>query len=115
MGAMPALALTLAAGQSATAQYMSASLDLVMGVVFFVAAPAVKFVRVFKFFGALLLLAGVFYLFFPSEVWAAYISFWLNDNLLLFRILGGGVGILFCGFIIYAAFPREGEVSGEST
>ncbi|NKB35529.1 MAG: hypothetical protein GKR91_20705 [Pseudomonadales bacterium] len=101
--------------QTAGAKYISASLDMTMGVIFFIAAPAAKFKLTFKIFSPIMFLAGIFYFLLPTDNWAAYIDFWFIDSLLLLRIFGGGFGILFCGFIIYAAIPGNSEVDEAST
>ncbi|NKB32433.1 MAG: hypothetical protein GKR91_04980 [Pseudomonadales bacterium] len=116
IAASPSLIVLLAdVFQSETGKYISSSIDLIMGVMFFVAAPAAKFKLFFRIFSAVLFLAGIFYYLLPTDNWAAYIDFWLIDNPLLLRVFGGGFGILFCGFTIYAAVPRNGELDEAST
>ena len=115
MAVTPNLFLTITEFfRSPPGQYSSATLDLTMGAVFFASAPDAKYPMGFKFISVILVLAGILYLILPIESWAAYIDFWLADDLLLFRTLGAILGVVFCSFIIYAAIPRKRELNGNS-
>ena len=79
--------------------YMAAAIRIVVGLVLILAAHTSRFPRVFRFFGALAVIAGLVLLFVPIPHWAEYMSWWMVDHLILFRAVFGIAATLFGAFI----------------
>jgi len=86
---------------------------LLWGTILYLAGPVTKFPRTFKVMGALYLLAGLIAPFIPVDIWVAYIDWWIG-NVLLLRIVGSVMGILFCSFLIYGSLPRDDKTDNQN-
>lgn len=95
---------------SETGRYLSVALNILVGAVFLLAAPATKFPLLFKVFGGYLLFQGLVTLLISGETWSGIFDFWLVENSILYRTVGVLFGIVFFAFILYAAFPRKAEL-----
>ena len=87
--------------------YVSAGLRVVVGIVLLLAAPASRFPRTFRVFGAIALVAGLMLLSLPIEFWSPYLRWWTVDHLTLFRTILAIAATLVGAFFAYAATPRR--------
>jgi len=87
--------------------YVSAGIRVVVGIVLLIAAPASRFPTTLRVFGAIALVAGLFLLFLPIEVWGPYLQWWTVDHLTLFRTIFAIAAPLLGAFFAYAATPRR--------
>ena len=95
-----------------TSLYISAIvMRLVLGIIFIVAAGESKYPGVIKFFGYLLIIAAIIFIFIGQESFQNFITS-LIPNVKPFAPLGGLLIIAFGGFLIYA-FSRNKELEQE--
>lgn len=87
--------------------FFSVGANFLMGAVFYLAAPAVKFPSLFKFLSIWALLGGLFILFVLSSSWAGVIDSLITDNNFLYRTIGAPLSIIIYIFIIVACFPGK--------
>lgn len=80
---------------------------IVIGLVLLLSARATRYPRAFRIFGVLILLAGLALPLVPLDTWSSLINFWLVENLMVYRLVGGLFGMLFGAFLVYAAVPKR--------
>jgi len=90
--------------------YLSAAIRVVMGLVLIISAPASRYPKGLRVFGALVLIAGLVLPFLPLDFWAAVIQWGLVEQVRVFRVVGGLGGLLFGGFLIHASRPKPSRV-----
>ena len=105
----PELLLSLADWGSQGGLYIKAVIACVTGPVLILAAPSSKFPNVFRVLGGLSLLAGLVVPLIPIDFWAEWVHYWTVENVTLYRVAAGPLGILEGGFITYAALPERDD------
>lgn len=87
--------------------YMAGAIRVVVGIVLVLAAPTSRFPKVFRFFGAIAVIAGLGIQLIPIEIWAQYMRWWMVDHLVLFRVVFGIAATLLGAFIAFAASSKR--------
>jgi len=94
---------------SESGRFLSVALSFIMGTVFLLAAPVVRFPLFFKILGGYALISGLGMLLISTEIWSNIIDFWLVENVMLYRTVGVFFGIVFWVFILYVTYPQKSE------
>ena len=105
----PELLLSLADWGSRGGLYIKAGVALVTGPVLILAARTSKFPNVLRVLGGFGLLAGLVLPLIPIDFWTEWLHYWTVENVTLYRVVGGPLGILEGAFITYAALPERDE------
>lgn len=86
---------------------LAGGMRIVTGLILIVSASATRYPRGLRIFGGIVLLAGLGILFIPLDLWVGLIHWWLDENLTLYRLIGGAGGILLGAFLVHAALPSD--------
>ena len=105
----PDLLLALTDWGSQGGLYIKAVMAVVTGAVLILAAQTSKFPNVFRVLGGFGMLAGLVLPLIPIDFWAEWVHYWTVENVTLYRVVGGPLGILEGAFITYAALPERDE------
>ncbi len=87
--------------------YVAAGMRVVTGLLLVLSASSTKYPRGLRIFGGVILLAGLGFPFIPIDFWAGLIHWWLVDNLVMYRVGGGIVGVLLGALLVHAALPER--------
>ena len=85
--------------------YIAGGMRIVVGIILMQGAPTSRFPRTLRVFGAIAMFAGLVLLVFPLEPWVAYMKWWMEAQLSLFRVVMAIAATLFGAFMVYAARP----------
>ena len=86
---------------------VAAGMRVVTGLLLVLSASSTRYPKGLRIFGGLVLLAGLGLPFIPIDIWAGLIQWWLVENLVIYRVGGGVVGMLLGAFLVHAAQPER--------
>ena len=86
---------------------LAAGTRVITGLVLIFSGSATRYPNGLRVFGSLVLLAGLVLLLVPLDVWAGLIRWWMVDQLAVYRVGGGMVGVLLGAFLIHASLPQR--------
>ncbi|MDB4324785.1 hypothetical protein N9971_00410 [bacterium] len=104
---LPDQVVSIVDWESRQGVYVAAAMRIVTGLILLLSASATRYPKGLRIFGVLILLAGLGLLFIPVETWSGLIRWWLVENLVIYRVCGGFVGMLVGIFLVHAALPRR--------
>ena len=104
---LPDQVVSIVDWESRQGLHVAAGMRVVTGLVLLLSASATRYPNGLRIFGVLILLAGLSLPFIPIDTWSGLIHWWLVENLVIYRLGGGVVGILLGSFLVHAALPKR--------
>lgn len=88
-------------------QYVAAGIRIVVGLVLVLSASSTRYPKGFRILGGLALFAGLGLPFIAGDIWEGLIQWWLVENLIVYRVCGAAVVMMFGALLVYATLPRR--------